>query len=332
MEEQDFLAVCIPTFNRVEFLRACLDSLVPQLAPHKYAIYVSDNASSDGTVKMLENYKREKYSRLLFRSNETNLGFDKNLDAVVAMSQSRYMWLFCDDDMLAPGAVDAVLSKLREGVGLVIVNGSSNSTDFTEVVEERKLCRTQDRYYEVGENNEFLTDIGAYLICMGGYVVERSRWLEGIHKPSVPGFPHFNYALRYLPTCRAALIANPYIRYRGGNASWNADMFRILMIDWPTTVWSLGAAYSDAAKNSVTIRDRIWSLRFLFGARALGFYDHSLYKVFMASRVSPYWGAKCLANCIGRMPRCLCRMVFGAYLRLFRVPGYRNYLEQMKHK
>jgi hypothetical protein len=44
-------AVC--TFNRAEFLPACLESLAHQhLAPHEYEILIVDNGSTDDTLEV----------------------------------------------------------------------------------------------------------------------------------------------------------------------------------------------------------------------------------------------------------------------------------------
>ena len=324
------LSICIPTYNRSKFLLQTLDNLLPQLQRHAIPVFIRDNASLDDTVKVLEVFQREKYPNLFFKTNPENLGFDRNVKAVVEDATTEYCWLFSDDDLLAPGAVDAVLPYLKEGIGLMLVNASTHPVDFARVIESRKLDWDQDRRYEVGEHNRFLMELGAYLGCMGAYVVQRSRFLESTKHPCALGFAHLSYAMRYLPACRATVIARPFVQFRDANASWNTLMFRILMLDWPGAVWSLGADYDEAAKRAVTIPDRIWSLRFLLGARALGFYDGEQYEAHIAPRICPKWGVKKMAYWITRIPRGLFCLCFGAYIRVAKVPGYHTYLEAMR--
>jgi len=48
------LSVVIPTYNRREYLRACLESLARQTAsPEEFEVVVTVDGSTDGTIEML---------------------------------------------------------------------------------------------------------------------------------------------------------------------------------------------------------------------------------------------------------------------------------------
>jgi glycosyltransferase involved in cell wall biosynthesis len=65
-------------------------------------VYVSNNASTDGSREVIQKYLREGYP-LNALENETNLGHDKNLEILYEAAQTPYFWLFGDDDFLMPG-------------------------------------------------------------------------------------------------------------------------------------------------------------------------------------------------------------------------------------
>ena len=105
------LSICIPTFNREVFLKDCIESLKSSWSPD-IEIVVSDNASTDGTIAMLEDYARQ--LPLRWQQHPTNLGFDRNCAAVVSMARGRYCWLLGSDDCITEGALTKIMVRLRQ--------------------------------------------------------------------------------------------------------------------------------------------------------------------------------------------------------------------------
>lgn len=105
------LSICIPTFNREVYLQECLTSLKRSWCP-EIEIVVSDNASTDGTLLVLEDYALQ--LPLRWQQQPTNLGFDRNCAAVVTMARGRYCWLLGSDDCITEGALEQVMARLRQ--------------------------------------------------------------------------------------------------------------------------------------------------------------------------------------------------------------------------
>lgn len=110
MTQQPFLSICIPTYNRAGFLRECLSSI--ELADLNCAveIVVSDNASTDNTLEVLEEFKATLPLRYVVQPE--NLGPDRNFDAVITAAQGEYCWLLGSDDVVEPGGVSRLVSAL----------------------------------------------------------------------------------------------------------------------------------------------------------------------------------------------------------------------------
>lgn len=104
------LSICIPTYNRRTLLKECLDS-VKRSWTAGVEIVISDNASTDGTIEMLQAYADE--LPLRWHRQEENLGFDRNCAAVVGMAEGDYCWVLGSDDCLAEGALAYVVEQLR---------------------------------------------------------------------------------------------------------------------------------------------------------------------------------------------------------------------------
>lgn len=53
------VSVGILTYNQAQYIRQCLDAVLMQEVEFEYEIVVGDDASSDGTVAILEEYAKK---------------------------------------------------------------------------------------------------------------------------------------------------------------------------------------------------------------------------------------------------------------------------------
>lgn len=106
------LSLCIPTYNRSEYLTALLDRILAQNEPD-IEVVISDNASTDNTAEVVECY-RPKFSSLVYVRQPENIGMDRNFLAIVENATGDYAWMIGDDDCLEPGAIARVKRALTE--------------------------------------------------------------------------------------------------------------------------------------------------------------------------------------------------------------------------
>jgi glycosyltransferase involved in cell wall biosynthesis len=111
--ERPLLTIAIPTYNRRGCLTQLLEILAPQLAGEsRVELIVSDNASPDDTPTVVASF-REKGLVLTYSKNETNIGADANVVRCYEMARGEYVWIFGDDDIIVPGALQEVLLRLE---------------------------------------------------------------------------------------------------------------------------------------------------------------------------------------------------------------------------
>src|SRR5689334_21288350 len=117
------LSICVPTYNRADRLRVMLQAVLPQVAEHspEVELWISDNASSDETAKVIEESKHLgpfNYSR-----NSTNIGLISNLiKCATELARGEFVWLLGDDDLLCPNGLSHVVRALRENRALQLIN------------------------------------------------------------------------------------------------------------------------------------------------------------------------------------------------------------------
>ena len=113
------LSICIPTYNRADYLNDCLESIAAQvceddLLNSQIEVVVSDNASADETKNVVAEYKN-KFTNFTYKRNEENLGFDLNVLNVVRSASGEYVWYLGDDDLIINGSLKFVLELLKTG-------------------------------------------------------------------------------------------------------------------------------------------------------------------------------------------------------------------------
>lgn len=86
------VAIVIPNYNGLKYIKVCLESLYRQ-SFQNFEIIIVDNASQDGSCKfILENYRKQKLISL-----KQNYGFSKAVNEGIKASNSHYVVLLNND-------------------------------------------------------------------------------------------------------------------------------------------------------------------------------------------------------------------------------------------
>lgn len=132
-----FLSICIPTFNRSEYLRDCLLSLVKDVSPEnreKIEIVITDNSDNERTQAMVEEFKKM-FSRVNYVRNETNIGSSRNFFKALSLGEGKYLWLMGDDDLVISSKVDLIIEKLGlDDYSAAILNFAQGDSRNPEIV------------------------------------------------------------------------------------------------------------------------------------------------------------------------------------------------------
>lgn len=103
------LTVGIPTFNRAEWLRQSIESVLAQSFA-SFRLIVSDNASDDNTPEVVRSFGDE---RIDYQRSERNLGRIGNLNRLITLADSEFLLLLPDDDLLYPDHLRAAVEALE---------------------------------------------------------------------------------------------------------------------------------------------------------------------------------------------------------------------------
>jgi glycosyltransferase involved in cell wall biosynthesis len=284
------LSICIATFRRGNFIGETLDSILWQLKPGVEVVVV-DGASPDNTFDVMKSYV-ERHPEIRYFRESVNSGVDADFDKAVGYANGQYCWLMTDDDLLKPGAINKILTFLDGNEELIIINSEIRNVDMTEVFEARSLKLDLDKIYREKDQETFFSDIGAYLSFIGCVVIRKDFWCSR-NRSSYYGslFIHVGVIFQSSPVKNVAVISEPLIVIRYGNAMWTSRSFEVWMFKWPQLIWSF-PSFSDNAKRKICRREPWRSSKALFHNRALGALTLSEFNAFWPIQVGVFERAK----------------------------------------
>lgn len=110
------LSICIPTYNRAEYLEKSLESIVKQVGNDtQVEIVISDNCSEDKT-QVIANGFCSKFSNIKYVRNTTNIGGDKNILQVLKLANGSYLKLINDNATFNDGSLAIIINLIRNHV------------------------------------------------------------------------------------------------------------------------------------------------------------------------------------------------------------------------
>lgn len=104
--------VLVPTFNRSEMLRQCLESVQGQTYTD-IRVIVGDNCSTDNTRAVAQDFC-DRDSRFSYVRNATNLGAMGNMNSLFTWVMAPYVHFMHDDDWLEPSFYERMIAGLEE--------------------------------------------------------------------------------------------------------------------------------------------------------------------------------------------------------------------------
>ncbi|WP_242091618.1 glycosyltransferase family 2 protein [Aestuariivivens sediminicola] len=113
------VSICIPTCNGEAYLDQALNSAIAQTY-RNIEIVISDDASQDGTLKIVESYK-QKTNIPIYVYNHEPQGIGANWNNCVKQAKGDYIKFLFQDDILEPACIDKMmqLALTNPKIGLV---------------------------------------------------------------------------------------------------------------------------------------------------------------------------------------------------------------------
>jgi glycosyltransferase involved in cell wall biosynthesis len=139
--------VFIPTYNRVDRLRAAVGSVLAQTCP-SVEVVVLDNHSTDGTNEVMQGIVA-KDPRVRHVRRPSNIGMFGNLNAIAGLVDGDFFAMLTDDDTYEPEFVETAVQLFDQWPDIDLVACDAPSR-YHGVVKGSQMDYWKEGYYRAG--------------------------------------------------------------------------------------------------------------------------------------------------------------------------------------
>lgn len=104
------VSIVIPVYNGKDFIRNCLEGLFKNTVYPRYEVIVVDDASTDGSIEVLQEFEKQKKIRIV--RNDENLGFAKTCNLGASVANGEYLVFLNMDTFPLSGWLSEMVSTL----------------------------------------------------------------------------------------------------------------------------------------------------------------------------------------------------------------------------
>lgn len=153
------VSICIPTYNRVDALKRCVDSIVRNkyYNPESIEIVISDNCSTDETQTYIQSLVINNNYNILYNRNESNIGGDMNFIKVLSIAHGDFVKLHNDYSSFTEDGLGFLLDTVK-------LYKPSKTLLFFSIREKEPFS-----YIKCKDMNEFLDATATDVSWIGSY-------------------------------------------------------------------------------------------------------------------------------------------------------------------
>ena len=180
MKRQPKVSFFCPSYNHEKYIRENIESILNQTFP-VHELIVIDDASSDTTPLIVEEYATKYPQKVKFIKGTENLGVGKRWNQMIDIISGDYLACIGSDDVLPPDALEKRVNFMEENSDIDLL-----LTDFDLLLDGSRILKGKDKlevvpffkpFYELNDLSELYVkllngnfiQIGAGLIRLNAY-------------------------------------------------------------------------------------------------------------------------------------------------------------------
>lgn len=162
LKDNILLTVFIPTYNRSNYLRQSIISVLNQTYEN-FILVILDNASTDDTFNIVKEFTD---SRIIYIKHNTNIGGIENLNYAIKNCFTKYFVIFHDDDIMLPEMLYKELEVMEKSNYSIISINAENINSLGNIINESQMIElpTLKKEFKGNQYIDFYFN-GGSLVC-----------------------------------------------------------------------------------------------------------------------------------------------------------------------
>lgn len=222
--ELPLVCICVPTYNVASTVRETLESILAQTYPN-LVVHVSDNASTDDTLKVIESIADP---RITIHRHDVNVGGEGNFNRCIQLAEGKYTAIFHADDIYEANMVEKQVAFLEAAPGAGAVFTEASLIDEggkqigwirlpQDVVRKKGIYDFATLFKAVLRHSNFFI-CPSFMVRTHIYQQEIISWRGDMFGTSAD----LDVWLRILERHSIGHLPEPLMRYRISNTQWTA--------------------------------------------------------------------------------------------------------------
>lgn len=204
--EKPFFSVIIPTYNRADFLKIAIESVLNQSFKN-FQLVIVDDGSTDRTKALINSYQD---NRLLYTYSQ-NRGVSSARNLGISLSTGKYLSFLDSDDRFRNDKLQITYNTIKEHPEIKIFHSE-------EIWYQNGRLLGQKIYHKKPKGFVFETAVKLCSIGLSTAVINRSVFVEfGNFDETLAACEDYDFWLRVTPTCPVHLIEEALTIKQGGS-------------------------------------------------------------------------------------------------------------------
>lgn len=204
VKDNILLSICIPTFNRDDYLTNTLNSIVNQAKfPASCEVIISDNNSTDSTRAIGEFFSK-KYSNVRYYRNGANIGAESNFLKLLDYGYGKYLKLHSDKACFYENKLDELVKDIE-----------NSDHDVIFLLNENRGKQIDTGIIECNNFDQFVQTVSYWSTWMCGIILKNEEYRKLKSKDRAIGsyLNQTDIMFRMLAQCKSSLIINEKMLY-----------------------------------------------------------------------------------------------------------------------
>lgn len=210
------VCICMPTFNSEKTIHKSLSSILRQTYPN-FIVHISDNASTDSTIKIIESMDD---ARVVIHQNKENIGCEANFNRCIELAEGKYTAIFHADDIyyssMIAKQVDFLERNKNTGAVFTMANLINESDKLIGQLKLQSHFISTDNTYDFPTIFKGILKYSNFLVCPSAMVETEiykktiKYWREDLFKSSLD----LDVWLRVALYKKIGILPGPLMQYR----------------------------------------------------------------------------------------------------------------------